>query len=712
MKPQYLKIISVLGVIAVIFVARLAYLQLFTDRYALNAANTSIKIDYVIPQRGVIFDRNGKILVGNQPAYEISFTQALMRPDFDTLEFCNLLKINKQDFIKKIQGLKKEKYYSKLTPMTFMKNISREEVARIQEIIFKYPAFNIVRRPQRQYEVSTSGNLLGYTNEVNERELKKDSIYYRPGDFIGKSGIEKAYEADLRGIKGARYIQKDIKLRDVGPYKDGELDKEEISGKDITLTIDYDLQRMAEEMLVDKHGAIVALDPSNGEILVMATGPDIDPNLFTGPEKSKNLYRLAMDTIYENKPTFDRSIQGEYPPGSTFKMLTALAGMQMGVMDENTIFPCGRGFFYRGKSIKGHGGADPLVPSIQVSSNCYFTYAFIAMIKKYPGNPSKGVDEWNKIMQSFGLGKYMNNDLAVGSKGRIPNGEFYEKRMASILKANGGKGDPKNWDEMPTGAIYNGMGQGDVMLTPLQMANFTAAIANKGWYYTPHIVKAIDGKPNPDPRFKVKHKTLVDPKHFEPVLKGMEQVVLAGTARGLKSQDFTQLAKTGTAQVPQGKDNSIFVLIAPKDNPKIVVAAVMEHAGFGATWAGPAATVIAEKHITGDLKREHLYKKLVNASFMPEYKRQWVVDLKRKGLWKEPNRDSLHLSNIEDSIKIIKDGGKLLDLARRRDSLKVRLMNAERAAANAKAAAQKAKQKADSLAKVKAAAQNTNTKKK
>lgn len=654
MNTRYFKISLVLSVIAVIFIARLAYLQLLTDRYALNAANTSIKTEYVIPQRGVIFDRNGKILVGNQPSYEISFTQALMRPDFDTVGFCNLMKINKQQFIATIENLRKEKYYSKLNPMTFIKGISREEIARIQEIIFKYPAFSIVQRPQRQYEVSTSGNLLGYTSEVNNSEIKKDSVYYLPGDLIGKTGVEKSYEKVLRGIKGVKYIQKDIKLRSIGSYKNGELDKDVVTGKDVTLTIDYDLQRMAEEMLVDKHGAIVAIDPNNGEILALATGPDIDPNLFTGPEKSRNLYKLSKDTIYENKPTFDRSLQAGYPPGSTFKLLTALAAMQMGVMDEKTVFPCGGGFNYRGLRIKGHGGADPLIPAIQVSSNCFFSYAYLAIVNKYPGNPSKGVDEWKKIMSSFGLGEFLNNDLAVGSKGKIPSGEFYENRMKSILKASGSKKDYKNWDPLATGAVFNGMGQGDVMLTPLQMANSVAAIANKGWYYTPHIVKSIDGKPNPDPRFKVKHKTLVDPKHFVPVLKGMEAVVLNGTARGLKSNDFTQLAKTGTAQVPQGKDNSIFVLVAPADKPKIVVAAVMEHAGFGATWAGPAATVIAEKFITGDVKREHLYKKLVNSSFMPEYKRQWMVDLKRKGLWVEPNQDSIKLKRKQDSLAQIK----------------------------------------------------------
>lgn len=664
MKSQYLKITFILAGLALIFIARLAYLQLFTDRYALNAANTSIKTEYIIPQRGVIFDRNGRILVGNQPAYEISFTEALIRPDFDTIGFCNLVNISKQDFIKRIDEIKNEKYYSKLTPMTFMKNLTREQIARIQEIIFKYPAFSIVSRPQRQYEVSTSGNLLGYTNEVNERDIKKDSLYYLPGDFIGKSGVEKSYEKVLRGEKGIQYIQKDIRLRSIGSYKNGALDKDVVTGKDVTLTIDYDLQRMAEEMLVNKQGAIVALDPTNGEILVLATGPDIDPNLFTGPDKTKNLYRLQMDTIYNNRPTFDRSIQAAYPPGSTFKLLTAAAAMQMGVMDENTIYPCGGGFNYRGLRVKGHGGADPLIPAIQVSSNCHFSYAFISIMNKYPGNPSKGVDEWKEIMSSFGLGEFLNNDLAVGARGRIPSGAFYEKRSGK-----------KDWSSAYTmnGSIFNGMGQGDVLLTPLQMANATAAIVNRGWYFTPHIVKAIDGRPNPDPRFKVKHKTLVDPKHFEPIIKGMEAVVNAGTARSLKSKDFTMLAKTGTAQVPQGKDNSIFVLAAPAENPKIVIAAVMEHAGFGATWAGPAAAVIAEKYLTGDVKREHLYKKLTGASFMPEYRRQWVSELKRKGLYREPDKDSSMLENINDSLKIIGKGALRTKLILRKDSIQRKL---------------------------------------
>lgn len=638
--------------------ARLVYLQLVTDRYALNAANTSIKIDYIIPQRGVIFDRNGKILVGNQPSYEVSFTQGLLTPDFDTIGFCNLVRISKNDFVKRIEAIKKDKYYSKLTPMTFMSDMSREEIARIQEIIFKYPAFNIVERPQRKYEISTSGNLLGYTNQVNEHYIKRDSLYYLPGDIAGITGIERSYEKVLRGEKGMRYIQKDIKLRNVGSYKDGALDREVVSGKDLTLTIDYDLQRMAEEMLANKHGAIVAIDPNNGEILCIATGPDIDPNLFTGPDKRKNIYRLSKDTLYENKPTFDRALQATYPPGSTFKLLTALAGLQMGVLNEKTVFPCGGGFYYRGLRIKGHGGAIPLIPSIQVSSNCYFSHAFISIMNKYPGNPSKGVDEWKEIMESFGLNNFMNNDFAVGAKGRIPSGEFYEKRT-----------NKKNWSSAYTmnGSIFNGMGQGDVMVTPLQLANYTAAIANKGWYYTPHIVKGIDGKPNPDARFKVKHKTLVqNPKYYDLVMKGMEAVMLRGTGASLKTNDFTQLAKTGTAQVPQGRDNSIFTLIAPANKPKIIVAAVMEHAGFGATWAGPACTVIAEKYITGTLKREHLYKKMINASFMGEYKRQWYKEHGRP----KQEIDSLNLKKLQDSLKILNDKAEKDKLKKKKDSTK------------------------------------------
>lgn len=648
----YFKIIIAVVIVASIFILRLAYLQLFTDRYALNAANTSIKTEYIIPQRGMIYDRTGKILVGNQPSYEISLTLALLEPDFDTLSFCKLMEISKDDFKNKIKEIKSERYFSKLMPMTFMKDLTRADIARIQERIFKYPAFNIVSRPQRQYEINTSGNLVGYTNEASRAYIDSDSLYYRPGDIVGVSGVERSYEKVLRGVKGVQYIQKDIHMRDIGPYKGGSLNEAVVPGKDITLTIDYDLQKIAEEMLVNKHGAIVALDPNTGEILTLATGPDVNPQLFTGPDRKRNIYHLQVDTVFNNRPTFDRSIQAGYPPGSTFKLFTALAGMQMGVLDEETVYPCARGFYYKKLSIRGHAGAVPLVPSIAISSNCYFSYAYLDIINKYPGNPSKGVDEWQKIMHSFGFGEYLDNDLAVGAPGRIPNGKFYEDRQKYNDRARGIKGNQYlKWDPLSTGAIFNGMGQGDILLTPLQMANGVAAIANRGWFYTPHIVKKIDGKPNPDPRFKIKRKTAVDPKYFEAVIDGMESVVLHGTARGIISKEFTQLAKTGTAQVPNGEDNSIFVLIAPAENPKIVVAAVIENAGFGATWAGPAATIIAEKYLTGDIKRTHLYDRMVNTSFMGRYKEGWMNEMKRKGWWdkiiEKRKKDSLNALNLK-----------------------------------------------------------------
>ena len=654
MKPYY-KIIITLSVIAAIFVARLAYLQLFTDRYALNAANTSIKIDYIIPQRGIIFDRNGKILVGNQPSYEISYTKALMKSDFDTIGFCNLLNITKDDFKKRLKSIENEKYFSKLTPMNFMKDLSREEIARVQEIIFKYPAFSIVSRPQRRYEISTSGNLLGYTNQVNEAYIKRDSLYYLPGDIAGMSGVEKSYEKELRGEKGMKYIQKDIKLRNVGPYKNGELDKDVVSGKDLTLTIDYDLQRIAEEMLANKRGAIVALDPNNGEILALATGPDIDPNLFTGPNKTRNIYRLQVDSM--NKPMFDRSIQAAYPPGSPFKLMTALTAYQMKVIGDSTKFTCRGGFPYGGRKIGCHCGTFwpiGMEKAIEKSCNNYFSQTYLKIVNKYPGNPSKSVDEWKEIMNSFGAGVFMNNDLAVGVKGLIPSGALYEKRYG------------KNW--RPIQAVFNGMGQGEILMTPLQMANFTAAIANEGWYFTPHIVKAIDGKPNPDKRFKEKKQTMVDKKYFSVVKKGMFDVFIGGTARMLRSKDFTQLGKTGTAQVPQGKDNSIFVLAAPADKPKIVVVSVIEHAGFGATWAGPACTVIAEQYLLGEIKRENLYKKLTGASFMGEYRRQWIVHLKKIGKYEPPKPDSLQLKKLQDSLKTVNDKKKLEEEKKKKDS--------------------------------------------
>lgn len=614
--------------IVFLFVGRLAYLQLFTDRYKLNAFNTSIKQEIVYPNRGDILDRNGKLLVSNTYSYELNVMPVKITEDFDTIKFCQLVGVTQKQFDSIITTIKETKGFKKLSPYPFKKNISRDEYARMQEQLYLYPAFSIIKRPERKYMVQTAGNILGYINEANPSYIKSDSTYYQPGDFVGISGVEKAYEKDLRGIKGIKNWVVDRTMNIVEPYKNGEYDRAVKSGKTINLTIDYRLQELAEEMLQNKRGAIVAIDPSNGEILALASAPTINPNDFLN---SKLRNKLINDSI--SKPTFDRALQGSYPPGSTFKLLTALAGMQMGTMTDSTRYTCKHGFRYGRMKIGCHCNfyysPQPLERAIGMSCNNYFSEAYRDIVRKDPNNYNSGINEWANIMNSFGLGKYMGTDLPVGNKGLIPNGDFYNNRFGEDV-----------WN--PFRIIFNGMGQGDINTTPLQMANFTAAIANQGYFYTPHIVHSIDGQPLKDSNFIVPKKTLVDPKYFPTVLRGMRNVFTMGTARSLEVKDFTQMGKTGTAQNSQGQDHSLFVLIAPAENPKIVVAAIVENAHYGATWAGPMTSLVAEMYITDTIKRQHLLTRMKNQSFQGEYNRQWINYLKKKGLYIEPvKKDSI-----------------------------------------------------------------------
>ncbi|MGM5631351.1 penicillin-binding protein 2 [Apibacter raozihei] len=630
--------IWVLILAAVIFIARISYLQLFTEKYKLNAANTSIKAEYQIPLRGYIMDRNGKILVGNTPSYELTFTQSQMEKSFDTLGFCRLVNITKPDFIRIIKNIKSNKSYSKLVPMTFMKGLTNEDLARIQEKLFKYNAFSIVRTPERNYLVHSAGNILGYINEVNERYIKSDSTYYMPGNLAGMTGVERSYEKYLRGVKGIKYIQKDRQLRSIGSYKNGEYDQEMHSGKDITLTIDYELQNLAERLLANKRGGVVALDPNTGEILVMASAPVIDPSVFVGRDKNKHIYSLQIDSL--NKPMYDRSVQASYPPGSTFKLVNGLVAMQMGVIDEKTTFICRHGFHYGNRKIGCHCGYfyTPIAidKAIQKSCNNYFAEAYVKVMNKYPGDIEKSINEWSDIMKSFGVGEFMNTDLPVGSKGNIPDAAYYNRRYGK-----------DRWNIYTI--ISNSIGQGEILSTPLQIANYTAAIANRGFFYTPHIVKAIDGKPITEANFTQPKYTKVDRKYFDIVNKGMEMVVLSGTGRRIATKSFSQEGKTGTAQNPHGKDHSIFVLIAPADKPKIAVAVVVENGGFGATYAGPIASLIAEKYLTGGIERKAMEESIEKANFQAEYTRQWIEHLKRIGRYIPPNLGQA----ISDSIRKI-----------------------------------------------------------
>lgn len=638
-------IIGVLIFLALLFIARISYLQLFTEKYKLNAANTSIKAEYQIPLRGYIMDRNGKILVGNTPSFELTFTQSQMEKNFDTLGFCKLVNISKADFIKKIKSIKSnKKIYNNLVPMTFMKGLTSEDLARIQEKLFKYNAFSIVRTPERNYLVHSAGNILGYINEVNEKYIKSDSSYYMPGNLAGMTGVEKSYEKYLRGIKGIKYIQKDRRLRSIGSYKDGEYDQQMHSGKDITLSIDYDLQNLAEKLLVNKRGGIVALDPNNGEILVMASAPVIDPSVFVGRDKNKHIYALQMDSM--NKPMFDRAAQAAYPPGSTFKLINGLAALQMGVIDEKTTFICKHGFHYGNRKIGCHCGYfyTPIAmdKAIQKSCNNFFAEAYVRILNKYPGNIEKSIDEWSDIVKSFAVGEFMHNDLAVGSRGNIPDANYYNRRYGK-----------DKWNIYTI--ISNSIGQGEVLATPLQIANYTAVIANRGFFYTPHIVKAIDGKPITDPQFTVPKQVKVEKQYFDIVNKGMSMVVLSGTGHRIFTNTFSQEGKTGTSQNPHGKDHSIFVLIAPVDKPKIAIAVVVENGGFGATYAGPMASLLAEKYLTGTIERKSMEESIIKSDFSNEYLRQWNDYLKRTGKYVPNNLPQA----LKDSINKINSNKKL-----------------------------------------------------
>lgn len=628
MKKVYVINAVVLMIIG-LFVWRLYYLQLSTDRYKLNAINTSVKQEVLFPNRGDILDRKGKLLVSNTYSYELDVVPAMINADFDTVSFCKLAGIEVVEFKERMEQIKQEKFFRALSPYPLVKNVSRENYARIQEQLYLYPSISIVKRPERQYLVHSAGNILGYINEANEAYIKSDSDYYQPGDLVGIAGVEKSYEKVLRGVKGVRNYIADRMMKPVGSYKDGEFDKPAKTGQSITLTIDYELQHYAEKLLQNKRGAIVAIDPKTGEILAMASAPTVDPNRFLN---STDRTALLRDTI--TMANFDRATQGTYPPGSIFKLVTGLAAQQMGVITDSTTYVCRHGFQYGRLRIACHCGQyyRPIDLKLAIAKSCnnYFSEAYRDMIAKYPEDYAKGMEEWRAIMNSMGLGVYLNNDLAVGSSGLIPSAKMYDNRY--------GEG---NWT--PYQMIFNGMGQGDISLTPLQMANFMSIIANHGSFYTPHIVKEIDGQPINDPRFTELKKSMIQPKYFLPVIEGMRDAFINGTARQYRTTAFTQAGKTGTAENPHGQDHSVFSLMAPVEDPQIVVAVIVENGYWGARWAAPMASLIAEKYITDTIERTAIEKRMMTGDLSSEYEKQWITYLKRKGWYVEPE--------IKDSAK-------------------------------------------------------------
>ena len=597
--------------VGILYIARLFYLQILSNSFNTGTLNNSaVKVMYDYPERGYIFDRNGVLLVANQLSYDVMVVPGEVKP-MDTIAFCNLLKITKEEFIEKIA---KAAHYSPRIPSTFLAQVSKDDFASLQEVLYKFKGFYIQKRSLRQYPNNSAANVLGYISEVNEAMISTNSNYHL-GELIGTAGLEKSYEEILRGIKGVKFIQRDRFNREIGSFKDGLYDTLPVSGNDITLTIDAVLQQYGEALMINKRGGIVAIEPSTGEILAMVSMPTYDPNLMVGRDRSKNFTKLYLDSI--NKPLLDRGLQAQYPPGSPFKVISALVALQENVINTGMTIQCFGGYKYgSGKSsfMRCHceTGGSPVNLNVAIyrSCNSYFATAYRRVIDKFP-TPTEGVNVWSKHAKSFGLGNYLDNDLSVGQKGNIPDGSLYNK-----IYPNG------RWRS--TATISNSIGQGEVLTTPIQLANMTAAIANEGFYYVPHIAKKIKGKAL-DKKFTTPVYTTIDKKHFKPVIEGLFDVFEnpRGTARGSRVEGLSISGKTGTSENPHGQDHSIFIAFAPKDNPKIAIAVFVENGYWGARWAGPIATLMIEKYLNGKTSRPLVEEQMFEGSIQDEYDKQY-----------------------------------------------------------------------------------------
>jgi penicillin-binding protein 2 len=628
--------------IATIFlVIRLFYLQVFDDSFKLKSDNNAIKIKYDYPERGYIYDRYGKLLVANQPSYDIMVIPKDIK-NLDTTEFCSLLNVSKDEFLKKIA---KAKVFSPRLPSVFLAQLNKLEYAAFQEKQRKFEGFYIQKRSLRDYQVKYGANIFGFITQVNENIIKKNK-YYNSGDLIGKQGVEESYEEILRGVKGVKYIQKDKFNREIGSFKEGLYDTIAVQGKDINLTIDAELQKYGEELMVNKRGGIVAIEPKTGEILALVTAPSYDPAILVGRQRSKNYTALYNDSIA--KPLYDRGLLAEYTPGSPFKILTGLIALQEGVIDETTSFSCGHGFSYaRGRFMRCHchGGMLQLHRGIYESCNTYFSSSYMRTINKYL-KPSDGVDVWSNHLKSFGLGQFMGYDLPTGKRGKIPTSKTYKKMYPGW-----------GWDSKTI--VSNAIGQGEVLMTPIQLANMIATVSNKGHYYTPHIIKKIKGGVI-DKKFRTKHKTTVNKKYFDPVISGLFDVYNFGTAHGLNVEGIDICGKTGTAEnfaKINGKrvklqDHSIFVAFAPKDNPKIAIAVFVENGYWGARWAGPITSLMIEKYIKRKITRKDLEKRMLQGSLQSIYARYSPVKLNDSLITPEIKKPVNTEMKKEDEIKI------------------------------------------------------------
>lgn len=599
---------GIFSLIILIYIGRLFFLQVIDQSYKLSASNNVLRPITKYPARGLIFDRNGELLVYNEAAYDLMVIPRQLEA-FDTAEFCELLSLTKEQVEQRLQ---KAKDYSTYKPSIFEKQISARTFAPLQERLYRYKGFFVQTRTLRRYPEKTASHVLGYVGEVS-KQVARDERYYEAGDYIGISGIEKSYEDVLRGKKGVEIYLVDVHNRIKGKYKKGRYDTAAVHGGNLTLTIDNDLQSYGEKLMENKIGGIVAIEPSTGEILSFISSPTYNPELLVGRERGRNFELLEADTL---EPLFNRPLMARYPPGSTFKPINALIGLQEGIIGQRTTFPCLPGYaagnFYMGCHV--HPVNLDLIESIQHSCNAYYAHEFRRMLDhpKY-GSIDNSFDVWRKHVTSFGFGKRLGVDLPHEVNGYIPTLNLYNRIY--------GEGRLRSLN-----IVSLAIGQGELLMTPAQMANMTAIICNKGYYYTPHVVKSVpqEFKEKLMP-FLVERYSDIDSINFDPIIEGMYLAVNGkdgGTARIAKIKDIEVCGKTGTAENPHGKDHSIFIAFAPKDNPKIAISVYVENGGYGASWAAPIASLMIEKYLNDTITRGWLETYILNANLLDGTKKE------------------------------------------------------------------------------------------
>jgi penicillin-binding protein 2 len=593
-------IVIVLIVLAsLILLVRLFTIQVVKDTYRLSADNNVLRYITQYPARGLIYDRNKKLMVYNQAAYDLMVVPA-QATKIDTAELCSLLGITPASYIERMNNAIT---YSRRAPSVFLKQISAESYARLQEKLFLYPGFYVQPRTLRKYSKPIAAHLLGYVSEVDEALIEKEP-YYKSGDYIGKLGIEEAYEKELRGKRGVKIYLVDVYSRIKGSYAEGRLDTTAVQGEDIISTMDMDLQEYGEFLMRNKSGSIVALEPKTGEVLALVSSPNYDPGLLVGRIRSENFSKLSADTVLQ--PLFNRALQAKYPPGSTFKPINGLIGLQEKVITPSTTFGCNNGYLF--VACHSHSSPLDLMHGISNSCNSYFCQTYRRILE----NPlystiSDAYSKWRGYLNEFGFGKKLGIEFTNELPGLVPSPAYFDKYYGK-----------NKWKALTV--ISMAIGQGEIETTPLQMANLTAAIANRGYYYIPHIVKSIGEGKSINQRYLTKQVTDIDSANFEAIILGMEAAVngeAGATARIAALRDIVVCGKTGTAQNPHGKDHSVFIAFAPKDDPKIAIAVYVENAGFGATYAAPVASLIIEKYIKGEITNKAMEQRMAELNLLP-----------------------------------------------------------------------------------------------